>query len=1073
VPPVALDPAGGQPVTTDLRAFPARCHRAFNERHFDVWREVFDQDVVLLVDGMPFRGVDAAVAYGVGRVRQFPGLYIAAERVVAESGDTIVTEIDLVAADAAGGGSRTTGTKCEICRVRDGHVVSVRSYFMPETPDRVDAVPVPARRAEGLVAEEQAALRRVATLVARGVSQDEVFAAVTEEAGWLVGAESTSLMRFEPDDTVTLVAAWSVRAASLPIGATRPVSERLRSLRTTGRPSRWGPAQLPLTGPFVEEARALGMRSFVAVPVTVDGAIWGVVFACSSADQPFAGDAEARLAGFTELVATAIANAHARAELRASVEEQAALRQVATLVAGGAPPESVFTAVVAEVGMLLQVDFTALIRYDPDDALTVVGTWTSTGGPAPTPVGRRLQLGGQNASTLVFRTGRTARIDYTDASGLIGNVATRDWGLRSSVGAPISVEGRLWGAVLVLSLSENFLAADTEARLAGFSELVATTIANAQARVELRGFAEEQAALRRVATLVARAASPEEVFTAVAAEVGRLLEVDFTILSRTESNDSQVSVGAWSSSGNAVAFPVGTRVRLGGRNVVSLVVLTSLPARIDYDADASGPIADDARGYGFRTAVGVPISVDGRLWGVMAVASGRPEPLPADTEARTAGFTELVATAIANAQARVELRGFAEEQAALRRVATLVARAAPPEEVFAAVAAEAGRLPGCDITFLNRYDHDRAATAVGAWSRTGTLPVPIGTRASLGGRNVPTLVFQTGRPARIDDYTQATGPVADVAGRWGLRSAVGAPISVEGRPWGVMSAISTRAEPLPADTEARLAGFTELVGTAIANAEAQAALTASRARIVATADTTRRRIQRDLHDGAQQRLVSLALQLRAARAAELQDVGELNAQLDNVADGLTGVLEELREIAHGIHPAILTEGGLRPALKTLARRSAVPVRLDVRVDGRLPEPIELAAYYVLCEALTNTAKHASATLVDIRVETDGNVVDVFLHDDGRGGADLTRGTGLVGLADRVAALGGRLSLHSPPGEGTTMHMILPLTAADAPRSPAASTDRDDTSRNRAAEPDPVDPVSDQKQPASAEPKTAL
>jgi signal transduction histidine kinase len=252
--------------------------------------------------------------------------------------------------------------------------------------------------------------------------------------------------------------------------------------------------------------------------------------------------------------------------------------------------------------------------------------------------------------------------------------------------------------------------------------------------------------------------------------------------------------------------------------------------------------------------------------------------------------------------------------------------------------------------------------------------------------------------------------------------------------------VASRLEPpLPADTEARLAGFTELVATALANAEAQAALTASRARIVAAADTTRRRIERDLHDGAQQRLVSLALQLRSTvRAAVPPGAGELTAQLDRVAGELTDVLDELREIARGIHPAVLAEGGLRLALKTLARRSAVPVRLDVGVDGRLPEQIELAAYYVVCEALTNTAKHASATVADVEVETGGDVLHVRVCDDGRGDADVSRGSGLVGLTDRVEALGGRLWLHSPPGAGTTVQISLPFTVPGRPGSPAAA-----------------------------------
>ena len=250
----------------------------------------------------------------------------------------------------------------------------------------------------------------------------------------------------------------------------------------------------------------------------------------------------------------------------------------------------------------------------------------------------------------------------------------------------------------------------------------------------------------------------------------------------------------------------------------------------------------------------------------------------------------------------------------------------------------------------------------------------------------------------------------------GVRGAVASPIVVEGRLWGAIAAGSRRGR-LPADTEQRLADFTELVATAIANAESQAELTTSRARIVAAADQARRRIERDLHDGAQQRLVSLALQLRAARAAVPPELGDLGADLDRAAAAAAGALDELREIARGIHPAILAEGGLRPALKVLARRSPVPVDLQVRADGRLPEPVEVSAYYVVAEALTNAAKHARASAVSVQVEVAGDVLRVAVRDDGAGGADFTGGTGLAGLKDRVEALGGRIFLDSPPRGG--------------------------------------------------------
>jgi signal transduction histidine kinase/uncharacterized protein YoaH (UPF0181 family) len=711
--------------------------------------------------------------------------------------------------------------------------------------------------------------------------------------------------------------------------------------------------------------------------------------------------------------------------------EQAALRRVATLAARGVSSGEVFAAVTEEAGQVLDADFTFLSRYDPDETATIVASWNRTG--AAFPAGTRLSLRGRNAHTRVFHTARATRIkDYADASGPAADLA-RKFGLRQSVGVPISVEGRLWGVMFVAHTGDQPLPSGTEARLAGFTELAATAIANAQARMELHGFAEEQAALRRVATLVSRAVPPEEALAAVTAEAGRLVHADHASMLRYDPDGSMRVAAAW---GNT--FAVGTRLSLGGRNVTTLVFQTGQAARIDAYADASGPAAEGARELGLRGAIGMPISVEGRLWGVMFVAHTGDQPLPSGTEARLAGFTELAATAIANAQARMELREFAEEQAALRRVATLVAQAAPGD-VFAAVAAEAARLLNADLTVMRRYDPDRAATLVAASDSTkGAVLARAGTRVSLTGRTVSNLVFETGRPARLDEWDDDAGPVRELARELGIRSTVGVPVSVGGRLWGVMAVMSTREEPLPAGTEARLAGFTELVATAIANAETQAALAASRARIVATADATRRRIERDLHDGAQQRLVSLALELRAARAAAPPGSGELVQQLDDVAAGLTGVLEELREIARGLHPAVLAEGGLGPALRTLARRSAGTVRLAVQVQGRLPEPVEIAAYYVVSEALTNTAKHAHATDVDVEVTAADGDLHVRVRDNGRGGAHFGHGTGLVGLKDRAEALGGRIWLYSAPDAGTDLQITLPLNGSSGPGLPRTS-----------------------------------
>jgi signal transduction histidine kinase len=288
-------------------------------------------------------------------------------------------------------------------------------------------------------------------------------------------------------------------------------------------------------------------------------------------------------------------------------------------------------------------------------------------------------------------------------------------------------------------------------------------------------------------------------------------------------------------------------------------------------------------------------------------------------------------------------------------------------------------------------------------------------------------VYRTGCSARVDamDWSSASGPVAAAARRLGVVSTVVSPIVVEGRLWGAMS-VSSFDEPLPVDTEGRLEKFTELLATAIANAESRSELAASRRRIVAASDEARRRIERDLHDGTQQRLVSLGLAARAAAADIPAGRGDLRAELSRIAVGLAGAVAELQEFSRGIHPVILSEGGLGPALRTLARRSAVPVDLDVTTNARFPEPIEIAAYYVASEALANAMKHAKAARIEVSLATRDGSLLLSIRDDGVGGADPARGSGLVGLADRVEALGGSIHVHSAAGAGTHVTVDLPL-----------------------------------------------
>jgi signal transduction histidine kinase len=372
-----------------------------------------------------------------------------------------------------------------------------------------------------------------------------------------------------------------------------------------------------------------------------------------------------------------------------------------------------------------------------------------------------------------------------------------------------------------------------------------------------------------------------------------------------------------------------------------------------------------------------------------------------------------------------DLRRLLEQQAALRRVATLVAQAVPPDRVFEAVTREVGLLSGADLARMERFETDGTVTGVADWSR-GEGQLAVGTRFVLEGASIAALVRQTDGAARVDSFADSSGEIAAEARALGIRSSVGCPIVVAGRIWGVIAASTKHEDPFPPDTESQIAEFTELVATAIANAESRAEVAASRARIVAAADDTRRRIERDLHDGTQQRLVSLGLELRLAQSSASPDLTELRAEVRRVADELDGAVDDLREISRGIHPAILSEGGLGPALRTLARRSAVPVELDAEPDSRFPPHVEIAAYYVLSEALANTAKHARASRARVAVEQRDGTLHLSIGDDGVGGAEPEEGYGLTGLRDRVEALGGSIHVVSPRGEGTLIVVDLPV-----------------------------------------------
>jgi signal transduction histidine kinase len=369
----------------------------------------------------------------------------------------------------------------------------------------------------------------------------------------------------------------------------------------------------------------------------------------------------------------------------------------------------------------------------------------------------------------------------------------------------------------------------------------------------------------------------------------------------------------------------------------------------------------------------------------------------------------------------------AEEQAALRRVATAVAGGAEPEVVFELVTEEAGRLLGASSSGTIRYEPDeKSALVVGRWHGTGPPGMEVGTRVPVAGDTGVAHVLRTGKPVRIDSFEGRSGWIAEEMHRLGFSRSVSAPITVAGRIWGALIVAAAGKEPMPPETETRLCEFAELVVLALSSASARQELIESRARIVQAGDEARRRLERDLHDGAQQRLVSLALTLRLAADALRTDVERGRGLLDNARSELEHAIDELRELARGIHPAVLTERGLAAAVALLAGRSEVPVNLSV-TTARFPSAIEAAAYFVVAEGLTNVARYSEASSAAVSIShVDGRLV-VEVEDDGKGGADAGRGSGLRGLADRVEVLNGSISLQSPEGEGTRLRVEFDVT----------------------------------------------
>jgi PAS domain S-box-containing protein len=850
----------------------------------------------------------------------------------------------------------------------------------------------------------------------------EMADSVTDLGGWRVGAEEflAAVLRtaaqpiwvVDPDGLIRFanpaaISALGYDSADELFG--RPSHETIHYQRPDGTP--YPAAECPMllprtTGQTVEGDLDWFFRR--------DGSMFPVSYVSAPIDMP---DGRGAVVAFTDIEDRLRAEQVLREHDAILATEQAALRRVATLVAGGAASAEVFAAVAREVARVLDLPLVEMSRYESDGTATVIGAWSER--PHPFQVGTRWPLDGPTISKSVLETGRPARIDdFADVPGTIAD-AVRETGIRAGAGAPIIVDGQIWGVMATGTTDREPLPDHIEDRLAAFTELIATAISNIQAREDLRRVADVQASLRRVATLVAQGSPPAEVFTAVAREVGEISSAQMVLISRYEPDGTATVVGAWGDH----PLRAGARWTLDGPSISATVLQTGRTARLDEAPDGPGTIADVARNLGVHSRVGVPIVVDGRVWGVIAAGATDRQALPPDIDARLTQFTELVATAISNTQAREDLRRLADEQAALRRIATLVAQGTEARAVFDAVCEQTGRLLAATTVNLAHFTPEGLNLTMAGWSVRG-VHVPTGTLLPLEGETINAVVQRTAAPGRFDSYEGAPGELAAHLRRLGIRSEVGAPVVIEGRVWGALIAGTDEPQPLPPGSELRLASFAELIATAVSNATARADLIASRARIVQAADEQRRRVVRDLHDGAQQRLLHAVMTLQLAHGRD-DAPPELTELVGQALEHARAAIEELRELAHGIHPAILTHRGLAAAVEGLADRAPLPVHLEIP-EQRYPAAVESAAYFIAAEALTNVAKYAQASTARITAAQSADRLVLAVEDDGAGGANPYPGSGLSGLRDRVAALDGTLTVDSPSGAGTRIRAEIPL-----------------------------------------------
>ncbi|MFL6018456.1 MAG: GAF domain-containing protein [Gaiellaceae bacterium] len=545
---------------------------------------------------------------------------------------------------------------------------------------------------------------------------------------------------------------------------------------------------------------------------------------------------------------------------------------------------------------------------------------------------------------------------------------------------------------------------------------------------ELERVVDEQAALRRIATLVAEGATEADLADAVSCEIGGLFGAQSATVVRWDGDMVRV-IGSWRAD-SADTGLAGAALSYGGDTITARVVETAAPARLDSAADLKTEFGRQRWAeLGLEASIGAPIMVERKVWGVVAALRRQPgDTFAQGDEERLSNFSALVAQAIVNAEARRETAALVAEQSSLRQIAMLVAAGRPQAAVLGAVSEEAGMLFGAESVSLVRWEgvQDELVVAT-AWAGAGSTPVR---ERSLyhPDPHGPTLrVLETGAACHGIESSPERGSVSVIA----------APVIASGRLFGALTAVRAAEDAFPAGAEIRLRGFADLAAQAIANERAQAELRASRARIVQTADEARRRLERNLHDGAQQQLVSVSLALRLVERMFDSNPSTARVVLHEASNELADAMQELRELAHGLHPGLLNQLGLGPALDALSARSPFPVEITDVPEDRLPGPVEAAIYYVVSESLTNAAKHAAAASATVSALCGGDTVTVEIADDGTGGASLDAGSGLRGLVDRVEALGGELTVSSPRGAGTLIRAELPLKepAASAPVFP--------------------------------------